>query len=52
MFSGRCKVCGTVFLNSTQEQWLRERVESRRTLDQILTICPECRNRGHGLVRR
>jgi len=52
MFSGRCRVCGTVFLNSTQEQWLRERIDDRRTLDHILHICPECRNRGHGLLRR
>jgi hypothetical protein len=52
MFSGRCKICGTTFLNSTQEQWLREKVDKPRTLDIVLHICPECRNRGHGLVQR
>ncbi|UCC92898.1 MAG: hypothetical protein JSW25_09575 [Thermoplasmata archaeon] len=52
MFSGRCRVCGTAFLNSTQEQWLRDRVEDPKTLDLILHICPECRGKGHGIVRR
>ncbi len=52
MFSGRCRVCGTAFLNSTQEQWLREKLDDPRMLDHILHICPECRNKGHGLVHR
>jgi hypothetical protein len=52
MFSGRCKVCGTAFLNSTQEQWLRDRLDDPVTLDHILHICPQCRSNGHGLVSR
>jgi uncharacterized protein with PIN domain len=52
MFSGRCKVCGTTFLDSTQEEWLREKITDPRQLDHIMTICPKCRNQGHGLIRR
>jgi hypothetical protein len=52
MFSGRCRICGTTFLNRTQEKWLRERIEDARTLDVILHVCPECRAKGYGLVRR
>lgn len=52
MFSGRCKVCGTTFLNSTQESWLRERITDQKKLNHILKYCPECRSMGHGLVQR
>jgi hypothetical protein len=51
MSPARCTICGDVFINSTQEKWLREKIDDQKVLAHLLAYCPECRVRGQGFVK-
>jgi len=51
MSPARCTICGEVFINSTQENWLREKIDDQKVLAHLMAYCPECRAHGHGSVK-
>ena len=52
MTAGVCAICGERFLNDNQLSWLREKVDDNRKLHHLVSYCPECKQKGHGLIVR